>query len=103
MLKVKNGDLDKLGLLFERYNRPLFGFFVSHDGTAGAERGPCAKRVLPDLKIQTHVQGGWGIQDLDVPYGKERGERQWPFGKTHHQAPGVDGIFGQYRRRFCGG
>ncbi|MEX0844718.1 MAG: RNA polymerase sigma factor, partial [Balneolaceae bacterium] len=27
MMKVKNGDLDKLGLLFERYNRPLFSFF----------------------------------------------------------------------------
>lgn len=27
MLKVKDGDLDKLGLLFERYHRRLFGFF----------------------------------------------------------------------------
>jgi RNA polymerase sigma factor (sigma-70 family) len=27
MLRVKAGDLDKMGLLFERYNRPLFGFF----------------------------------------------------------------------------
>lgn len=27
MLKVKDGDLDKLGLLFERYKRPLYGFF----------------------------------------------------------------------------
>ncbi|MCW9708346.1 RNA polymerase sigma factor [Aliifodinibius sp. 1BSP15-2V2] len=27
MLKVKQGDLDKLGLLFERYNRRLFHFF----------------------------------------------------------------------------
>jgi RNA polymerase sigma-70 factor (ECF subfamily) len=27
MLKVKEGDLDKLGLLFERYKRPLYGFF----------------------------------------------------------------------------
>ncbi|MXV17754.1 sigma-70 family RNA polymerase sigma factor [Pedobacter sp. HMF7056] len=26
MLKVKAGDLDKIGLLFERYNRPLYGF-----------------------------------------------------------------------------
>ena len=26
MLKVKNGDLDKMGLLFRRYHRPLFGF-----------------------------------------------------------------------------
>ncbi len=29
MAKVKNGDLDKLGLLFERYKKPLFGFFYS--------------------------------------------------------------------------
>lgn len=27
MLKVKAGDLDKLGLLFERYNRQLFRYF----------------------------------------------------------------------------
>lgn len=27
MTKVKNGDLDKLGLLFERHKKPLFGFF----------------------------------------------------------------------------
>ncbi len=27
MTKVKEGDLTKLGLLFERYKKPLFGFF----------------------------------------------------------------------------
>ena len=27
MMKVKAGDLDKLGLLFERYNRQLFSYF----------------------------------------------------------------------------
>jgi RNA polymerase sigma factor (sigma-70 family) len=27
MDRVKNGELDKLGLLFERYKKPLFGFF----------------------------------------------------------------------------
>jgi len=27
MLSVKDGNLDKLGLLFERYKKPLFGFF----------------------------------------------------------------------------
>jgi RNA polymerase sigma factor (sigma-70 family) len=26
MLKVKAGDLDRMGLLFERYQRPLYGF-----------------------------------------------------------------------------
>jgi RNA polymerase sigma factor (sigma-70 family) len=34
MLKVKEGDLGKLGLLFERYKKPLFGFFygLTKDG-----------------------------------------------------------------------
>jgi len=27
MMKVRDGDLDKLGLLFERYKKPLYGFF----------------------------------------------------------------------------
>ena len=27
MIKVREGDLEKLGLLFERYKKPLFGFF----------------------------------------------------------------------------
>ena len=29
MLSVKEGDLDKLGLLFERYKKVLFGFFYN--------------------------------------------------------------------------
>lgn len=29
MLKVKNGDLDPLGLLYERYKKNLFGFFYN--------------------------------------------------------------------------
>jgi RNA polymerase sigma factor (sigma-70 family) len=28
MAKVRDGDLEKLGLLYERYKRPLLGFFV---------------------------------------------------------------------------
>ena len=28
MFKVKEGDLDKMGLLFERHHRALYGFFV---------------------------------------------------------------------------
>lgn len=34
MLKVKAGDLDKMGLLFERYHRPLFGFLYHITGKA---------------------------------------------------------------------
>ena len=29
MVKVRDGDLDKLGLLFERYKKPLFSFFLT--------------------------------------------------------------------------
>lgn len=32
MLQVKSGDTEKLGLLFERYNRPLFGYFMRITG-----------------------------------------------------------------------
>lgn len=32
MLKVKAGDLDKMGLLFERYHRPLFGYLYHVTG-----------------------------------------------------------------------
>ena len=34
MLKVKSGDLDKLGLLFERHKKRLFGFFYNMNGNA---------------------------------------------------------------------
>lgn len=34
MLKVKSGDLDKLGLLYERHKRRLFGFFYNMNGNA---------------------------------------------------------------------
>ncbi|MCW3088406.1 MAG: DNA-directed polymerase subunit sigma-24 [Sediminibacterium sp.] len=32
MLKVKNGDLDRMGLLFERYHSQLFGFLFHMTG-----------------------------------------------------------------------
>ncbi|CAG5069187.1 ECF RNA polymerase sigma factor SigW [Dyadobacter sp. CECT 9623] len=39
MLRVKAGDLDKMGLLFERYNRPLFAFFyhMTHKADASED------------------------------------------------------------------
>lgn len=29
MLKVKSGDIDRLGLIYERYNKSLFGYFIN--------------------------------------------------------------------------
>lgn len=34
MMKVKSGDTEKLGLLYERHKRRLFGFFYSMNGNA---------------------------------------------------------------------
>ena len=34
MLRVKAGDVDRMGLLFERYHRPLFGFLYHMLGRA---------------------------------------------------------------------
>lgn len=36
MLRVKAGDVDRMGLLFERYHRPLFGFLYHLLGRAEA-------------------------------------------------------------------
>ena len=34
MLKVRSGELDKLGLLYERHKKRLFGFFYNMNGNA---------------------------------------------------------------------
>ncbi|GAB3237338.1 sigma-70 family RNA polymerase sigma factor [Hymenobacter seoulensis] len=36
MLQVKAGQVEKMGLLFERYHRPLFAFFYHSNGNATA-------------------------------------------------------------------
>ena len=36
MLQVKAGQVDKMGLLFERYHRPLYGFFYHLNGAGEA-------------------------------------------------------------------
>ena len=36
MLQVKAGQVDKMGLLFERYHRPLFAFFYHSNGNSTA-------------------------------------------------------------------
>lgn len=36
MLRVKAGDVDRMGLLFERYHRPLFGFLYHMLGRAAS-------------------------------------------------------------------
>lgn len=63
MHKVKNGDLDKLGLLFERYKKVLFGFFynMSHDAEASED---LVQNVF--MRILKYREGFKGDGDFKV-------------------------------------
>lgn len=57
MMKVKNGDLDKLGLLFERYNRPLFSFFYRKTMDPGLSEDLVQSVFERMLKYRTTYSG----------------------------------------------
>jgi RNA polymerase sigma factor (sigma-70 family) len=57
MDKVKNGDLDKLGLLFERYKKPLFGFFYGMNKDAELSEDLVQNTFVRILKYRTVFRG----------------------------------------------
>ena len=57
MDKVKNGDLDKLGLLFERYKKPLFGFFYGINRDADLSEDLVQNVFVRILKYRTVFRG----------------------------------------------
>ena len=55
MLKVKEGDLDKLGLLlFERYHRVLFGFFYNKNKDVALSED-LVQNVCTHSQVQTSL------------------------------------------------
>lgn len=59
MLKVKAGQLDQLGLLFERHNRPLYGFFyrLTADGAISED---LVQNVFVRIMKYSHTYKGDG-------------------------------------------
>ena len=57
MLKVKDNDLDKLGLLFERYKRPLYGFFYGMNKDADLSEDLVQNVFLRILKYRYLFRG----------------------------------------------
>lgn len=57
MEKVKNGDLDKLGLLFERYKKPLFGFFYGINKDSELSEDLVQNVFVRILKYRTLYRG----------------------------------------------
>ena len=57
MLKVKAGDIDKLGLLYERYHKNLFGFFWRMSGNKEISKDLVQTVFYRMLKNRTHYKG----------------------------------------------
>ena len=59
MLKVKSGDLDKLGLLYERHKKRLFGFFYNMNANASLS-GDLVQNVFVRMLKYRHTFTGEG-------------------------------------------
>lgn len=59
MLKVKSGDLDKMGLLYERHKRRLFGFFYNMSGDPNLSEDLVQNVFIRMLKYK-HTYSGEG-------------------------------------------
>ena len=57
MLKVKAGDIDKLGLLYERHKKLLFGYFYKLTGRKDASEDLVQNVFYKILKYRTRYRG----------------------------------------------
>lgn len=57
MLKVKSGDLDKLGLLYERHKKRLFGFFYNMEKSVGLSEDLVQNVFVRMLKYRNTYSG----------------------------------------------
>lgn len=57
MMKVKSGDLDKLGLLYERYKKRLFGFFYNLGNNPSVSEDLVQNVFLRILKYRNSYTG----------------------------------------------
>lgn len=77
MLKVKDNDLDKLGLLFERYKKPLFGFFYNLNKNQELSEDLVQNTFLRILKYRHLFRGP---TDKPLAAGGAQGDfRSWMF------------------------
>lgn len=58
MVGVQRGDLDRLSVLFERYHRPLFGFFVRMTGNREASEDLVQDVFLRVLRSRMNYRPG---------------------------------------------
>ena len=71
MLKVKAGDVEKLGLLYKRYSRRLFGFFYRMTSSASVSEDLVQNVFMRMLKYKhSYSDSGnfeaWALYDAEV-------------------------------------
>ncbi|UCH15546.1 MAG: RNA polymerase sigma factor [Bacteroidales bacterium] len=57
MLMVKSGDIDRLGLIFERHNKPLYGYFLNLTGKTDISEDLVQNVFMRILKYRTNYRG----------------------------------------------
>ena len=57
MMQVRNGDVDKLGMLFERYHKKLYNFFLRIAGNRNISEDLVQEVFLRMLKYRETYQG----------------------------------------------
>jgi RNA polymerase sigma factor (sigma-70 family) len=58
MLMVKSGDIDRLGLIFERHNKSLYGYFLNLTGRPDISEDLVQNVFMRILKYRTNYRGG---------------------------------------------
>jgi RNA polymerase sigma factor (sigma-70 family) len=57
MLKVKSGDIDRLGLIFERFNKQLYGYFMKLTGRTDISEDLVQNVFLRIMQYRTRYRG----------------------------------------------
>ncbi len=57
MFRVRDGDLDKLGILFQRHHKTLYNFFLALTGTVPASEDLVQEVFLRMLRYRSTYQG----------------------------------------------
>jgi RNA polymerase sigma factor (sigma-70 family) len=57
MLMVKSGDIDRLGLIFERHNKQMYGYFMNLTGKPDISEDLVQNVFMRILKYRTNYRG----------------------------------------------
>ena len=107
MLKVKSGDLDKLGLLYERHKKRLFGFFynLNHNPSLSED---LVQNVFVRMLKYKHTYSGEGsfmawmfsmARNVRYDYHKKNGQKHMDLTQVEYKIEDSNTIESQMNRK----